>query len=230
MLCNTLRAPMSYFDTTPMGRILNRFSRDVDVCDTTLQENIRFMLQNLFRIACSFIVIGIQTKWMLIAIPPVCVIYYFVEKYYIPTSRQLRRIESITRSPIFIHFSETLSGTASIRAYGSVGQFIDENNKRMDANNSCFYPSLISGRWLSTRLEFLGYTILLSCALIAVASRDTSKAGIVGLTLTYALTMAKPLNWLVIELTNLETNIVSVERCLEYTKTINEVIHNCKLC
>ena len=225
MLNNVLRAPMSYFDTTPMGRILNRFSRDIDVCDTMLQMNIRFMLMNLFRIVCSFIVIGIETPYMLIAIPPVCVIYYFVQRYYIPTSRQLRRIESITRSPIFVHFSETLSGTASIRAYGSVGTFIDENNKRIDVNNSCFYPSLISGRWLSARLEFIGYTILLCCAVIAVASRDTAKAGIVGLTLTYALTMTKPLNWLILEMTNLETNIVSVERCLEYIKTVNEVNH-----
>ena len=225
MLNNILRAPMSYFDTTPMGRILNRFSRDIDVCDTMLQMNIRFMLMNFFRIVCSFIVIGIETPWMLIAIPPVCVIYYFVQRYYIPTSRQLRRIESITRSPIFVHFSETLSGTTSIRAYGSVERFIDENNKRIDVNNSCFYPSLISGRWLSTRLEFIGYIILLCCALIAVASRDTAKAGIVGLTLTYALTMTKPLNWLILEMTNLETNIVSVERCLEYAKTENEVNH-----
>ena len=228
MLNNILRAPMSYFDTTPMGRILNRFSRDIDVCDTMLQMNIRFILLNLFRIFCSFIVIGIETSYMLIAIPPVCVIYYFIQRYYIPTSRQLKRIESITRSPIFVHFSETLSGTASIRAYGSVERFVDENNKRIDVNNSCFYPSLISGRWLSTRLEFIGYTILLCCAAIAVASRDTAKAGIVGLTLTYALTMTKPLNWLILNMTELETNIVSVERCLEYIKTVNEVNHHYK--
>ena len=225
MLANILRAPMSYFDTTPMGRILNRFSRDIDVCDTMLQMNIRITTINLFRTLVSFIVIGIQTPWMLIAVPPLSVIYYFIQHYYIPTSRQLKRIESTSRSPIYIHFSETLSGTTSIRAYGSVSKFIDENNKRVDANNSCFYPSLVTGRWLSTRLEFLGYTIVLCCAMIAVASRGTTSAGTVGLTLSYALTITKSLNMLVRELTNLETNIVSVERCLEYTRTPNEASH-----
>jgi ABC-type multidrug transport system fused ATPase/permease subunit len=166
---------------------------------------------------------GIDTPLVLLIILPIGVIYYLVQKLYIPTSRQLRRIESTTRSPIYIHFSETLSGATSIRAYGTVDKFIQESNIRVDANHSSSYLAVITSRWLAIRLEFLGYSIIFINALYAVLSRGNLSPGVAGLTLSYAMTITRTLNNLVMATTNLETNIVSVERCLEYTRTPMEV-------
>jgi ATP-binding cassette subfamily C (CFTR/MRP) protein 1 len=223
MLHHIFRAPMSFFDTTPMGRILNRFARDIDVCDTLLSMNLRMTLIQAFRAISAFVVMGIDTPLVLLIILPIGVIYYLVQMLYIPTSRQLRRIESTTRSPIYIHFSETLSGATSIRAYGTVDKFIEESNIRVDANHSSSYPAVITSRWLAIRLEFLGYSIIFINALYAVLSRGKLSPGVAGLTLSYAMTITRTLNNLVMATTNLETNIVSVERCLEYTRTPMEV-------
>ena len=224
MLHRMFRAPMSFFDTTPMGRILNRFARDIDVCDTLLNMNIRMTMTQTFRTLSAFIVMAIETPIVLAVILPIGVLYLIVQRFYIPTSRQLRRIESTTRSPIYIHFSETLSGATSIRAYGSVDKFIDESNRRVDMNNMSAFSSVITSCWLSIRLEFLGYSIIFVNALYAVLSRHTLSPGVAGLTLSYAMTITRTLNNLVRATTQLETNIVSVERCLEYTRTPTEVI------
>ncbi|CAG2122691.1 unnamed protein product, partial [Medioppia subpectinata] len=170
-------------NTTPMGRILNRFSRDVDICDTMLGMNIRMTMIQTFRAISAFVVMAIETPLVLVAILPIGLIYLFVQRLYIPTSRQLRRIESTTRSPIYIHFSETLTGATSIRAYGSVEQFIDESNKRVDLNNMSTFAATLTSCWLSIRLEFLGYCIIFVNALYAVISRGSLTPGVAGLTL-----------------------------------------------
>ncbi|XP_054162838.1 multidrug resistance-associated protein 1-like [Oppia nitens] len=224
MLHHIFRAPMSFFDTTPMGRILNRFSRDVDVCDTLLNMNIRMTMVQAFRAISAFAVMAIETPLILAFLLPIGLVYLFVQRLYIPTSRQLRRIESTTRSPIYIHFSETLTGATSIRAYGSVDKFVDESNKRVDMNNMSTFAATITSCWLSIRLELLGYTIIFINALYAVIARRTLSPGVAGLTLSYAMTITRTLNNLIRATTQLETNIVSVERCLEYTETPQEAL------
>lgn len=222
MLIHILHAPMSFFDTTPMGRILNRFSKDIDTADITIRFNIRMMLVQAFRALVSFIIICMETALFLVVIIPLGVMYYMLQKFYIPTSRQTKRLESITRSPIYAHFSETVTGTTSIRAYRATQKFINESNKRVDINHSCYFPSLAASRWLAIRLEFLGYLIVFFAALFAVLTKDTLSPGIVGLSVSYALTITVNLNMLVRATADVETNIVSVERCLEYTKTDTE--------
>jgi ATP-binding cassette subfamily C (CFTR/MRP) protein 1 len=223
MIRRIFQAPVSFFDTTPMGRILNRFTKDIDVCDTVLNVYILWTLMQIFRAVSALIVMAIGIPYILIAILLICVIYFYIQKLFIPTSRQLKRIESTTRSPIYSHFSETLSGTTSIRAYGTVDNFIHELNSRVDLNNSCSYAAIITSRWLAIRLELLGYSIIFINAMLAVLFRGTLSSGTTGLTLSYAMTITRTLNNLVMATTNLETNIVSVERCLEYTRTPMEV-------
>ncbi|XP_023209485.1 multidrug resistance-associated protein 1-like [Centruroides sculpturatus] len=217
MLVRILHAPMSFFDTTPMGRVLNRFSKDVDTTDITIRFNIRMMLVQAFRSLVSFIIICMETALFLVVVIPIGIIYYLLQKFYIPTSRQMKRLESVTRSPIYAHFSETITGTSSIRAYRAAQKFIDESNNRVDTNHSCYYPSLAANRWLAIRLEFLGYSIVFFSALFAVLTKNDLNPGIVGLSVSYALTITANLNMLVRASADVETNIVSVERCLEYS-------------
>ncbi|XP_076324180.1 multidrug resistance-associated protein 1-like isoform X3 [Tachypleus tridentatus] len=222
MLNRIILCPMSFFDTTPIGRILNRFSRDVDTNDLLIRFNVRMLLVQVFRASVAFIAICLETPLILIVMIPLGGLYYLIQRFYIPTTRQLRRLESISRSPIYTHFSETITGTSSIRAYGVTKQFIEESNRRVDVNHTCYFPSVVANRWLSVRLEFLGYCIVFFSALFAVLTRETLSPGLVGLSVSYALTITGNLNMLVKASTGLETNIVAVERCLEYSQIPTE--------
>ena len=219
------RAPMSFFDTTPMGRILNRFSGDIDVCDTILMQNFRETFSQVFRIISTFVIIGIETPVVLVAILPISLMYVFLQQVYIPTSRQLKRIESTSRSPIFNHFSETLSGATSIRAYGSVDKFIEESNKKVDIFNKINFCSINTIYWLSYQMELLGTLMVSINTLYVILSRGNLSAATAGLTLSYALTITRNFSFLIHNSAQLETNIVSVERCLEYTGIQSEARH-----
>lgn len=117
LLSSVLHWPMELFDTTPLGRILNRFSKDVNILDNVLPELLMVFVSQLFAVLGTMVVISISSAWFLIVIVPIMVIYYFVQRFYVATTRQLTRLESITRSPIYSHFGETITGCASIRAY-----------------------------------------------------------------------------------------------------------------
>ena len=207
-----------------MGRIINRFAKDIDTADGAIQFNLRMVLNQFFRTITALAMISLANAYILIAILPLMVVYYFIQRLYIATSRQLRRIDSTSRSPVYTHFSETISGVTSIRAYGAGSKFTKESNQRVDFNNMHYFPSFVASRWLAIRLEFFGYTIVFLSALFAVLSKDTLSPGLVGLSISYSLSITLVLNMLVRSATDLETNIVSIERCLEYTTTPTEVI------
>jgi ABC-type multidrug transport system fused ATPase/permease subunit len=181
-------------------------------------------LLQFFQILVAFTIISFETPLILAPIFPLLLFYYLFQRLYIPTSRQLRRIESTSRSPIYNHFSETVNGATSIRAYGSCDQFIEESNKRLDDNQICYFPTFTAAQWLSIRLEFLGYSIVLLAAIFAVISRNSLSPGIAGLAISYSLNISSILGLFVRSVSSVETNIVSVERCLEYTETPTEVL------
>ncbi|XP_059139698.1 multidrug resistance-associated protein 1-like isoform X2 [Physella acuta] len=217
MLDAILHQPMAFFDTTPVGRILNRFSRDVDVLDSNLARQVRMVLQTLSQMLSIVIVITYTTPIFLALVVPILIIYVLFQKFYIPSSRQFRRLESTTRSPIFSHFSETINGASSIRAYRACDRFFLDSQNQVDVNNKCSFASGSAARWLRVRLEVLGSFIVLFAGLFAIISSDIV-GGMVGLSLTYALQITIAMNLMVQNFTDLETNSVSVERIVEYTE------------
>ncbi|XP_032595392.1 multidrug resistance-associated protein 1 isoform X8 [Drosophila grimshawi] len=216
-----LRWPMELFDITPQGRIVNRFSKDVDTCDNTLPLNLRVAVMQMFAVLATIVVISISTPIFLAVIVPIAFIYYFAQRFYVATSRQLMRLESVSRSPIYSHFGETVTGVSTIRAYTVQDRFIDESDGKVDKNQVCKYPSLIANRWLAVRLEMVGNLIILFASLFAVLGGQTNP-GLVGLSVSYALQVTQTLNWLVRMSSDIETNIVSVERIKEYGETKQE--------
>ncbi|XP_032595396.1 multidrug resistance-associated protein 1 isoform X12 [Drosophila grimshawi] len=221
LLHSNLRWPMELFDTTPQGRVVNRYSKDIDVVDTVLPFNIRVVMMQAFMVLATIVVISISTPIFLAVIVPIAFIYYFAQRFYVATSRQLMRLESVSRSPIYSHFGETVTGVSTIRAYTVQDRFIDESDGKVDKNQVCKYPSLIANRWLAVRLEMVGNLIILFASLFAVLGGQTNP-GLVGLSVSYALQVTQTLNWLVRMSSDIETNIVSVERIKEYGETKQE--------
>jgi ABC-type multidrug transport system fused ATPase/permease subunit len=219
------RSPMSFFETTPSGRILNRFSSDIYRVDEVLARTFNMLFANSARAVFTMIVISTTTPAFLLFVIPLSYIYLSYQKYYLRTSRELKRLDSVTRSPIFAHFQESLGGISTIRAYRQENRFALENEWRMDANLRAYFPSISANRWLAVRLEFIGSIIILASAglaIMSVASGSLLSPGMVGLAMSYALQITQSLNWIVRQTVEVETNIVSVERVLEYANLPSE--------
>ncbi|RLV99346.1 hypothetical protein DV515_00009898 [Chloebia gouldiae] len=222
LLENKFHTPQSFYDTTPTGRIINRFSKDIYVIDEVIPNTILMFLGTFFTSLSTMIVIIASTPLFAVVIIPLAILYFFVQRFYVATSRQLKRLESVSRSPIYSHFSETVSGASVIRAYRRVKAFVDISDSKVDENQKSYYPGIVSNRWLGIRVEFVGNCIVLFAALFAVIGRNSLNAGLVGLSVSYALQVTLSLNWMVRMTSDLETNIVAVERIKEYSETETE--------
>ncbi|KAF1981153.1 ABC transporter family protein [Aulographum hederae CBS 113979] len=219
------RSPMSFFETTPSGRILNRFSSDIYRVDEVLARTFNMLFVNSARALFTLVVISASTPVFIALIVPLAALYLYIQRYYLRTSRELKRLDSISRSPIYAHFQESLSGISTIRAYRQQKRFTLENEWRVDANLRAYFPSINANRWLAVRLEFIGSIIILGAAGFAIISVSTGSglsAGLVGLAMSYALQITQSLNWIVRQTVEVETNIVSVERVLEYAQLPSE--------
>jgi ABC-type multidrug transport system fused ATPase/permease subunit len=136
----------------------------------------------------------------------------------VASSRELKRLESVSRSPIYSHFGETINGFQTIRAFRMQRQFMAESERRVDENHRVSYPNIVANRWLAVRLETVGNFIILGSALFCVLGRATLSPGLVGLAVSYALSVTQTLNWLVRMTSEIETDIVSAERLKEYAE------------
>ncbi|CAF1436131.1 unnamed protein product [Rotaria sordida] len=218
ILIGVLHSPMSFFDTTPVGRIINRFAKDIDSIDTALPNAFSQALTTLITVVATLIIL-IYGSWIAIfELIPLTILFAYVQRIYISSSRQLRRLDSVTRSSIYANFGETIHGLSSIRAYRVQQRFIDMSDKFMDRNQSCNFASSVANRWLGVRLEMISNLIILFTAITSVFLRDHLTAGTVGLMITYALQITNSLNLLVRTSSEIETNIVSVERINEYAE------------
>ena len=222
LLHRILRCPMSFFETTPVGRIVNRFSKDMDTVDLSMALRFLFFLLCCFQMIPTFTVIVFVTPIFATVIIPSLIAYLLVQRFYINTQRQLKRLESATRSPVYSHFSETLAGAATIRAFAVDHQFINESDLKVETNQKCKFITMALNQWLISVLGFLGNTLVFLAALFAVLSRDILNAGLTGLAITYSMQISQFLNWFTQALGQMETEIVSVERILEYSNNPTE--------
>ena len=180
---------------------------------------------NAMRALYTLGLIAVSTPMFVAMILPLGGVYLYIQRYYLRTSRELKRLDSVSRSPIYAHFQESLGGITTIRAYRQQQRFASENEWRVDANLRAYFPSISANRWLAVRLEFIGSFIILaaaSFAIISVATGSGLSAGMVGLAMSYALQITQSLNWIVRQTVEVETNIVSVERVLEYARLPSE--------
>lgn len=183
------------------------------------------VLTNIIRTFFTLGIVSISTPAFIWLIIPLAVLYLSVQNYYIRTSRELRRHESATRSPIYAHFQESLYGISTIRAYRQQARFERENTDRVDAHLRTLFPSACVNHWLGIRLELLGALVLLSSAgfsVLAIARGSPLSPSLVGLTMSYCLQITASLNAVVRQSVEVQLNVVSLERVLEYTNLPSE--------
>lgn len=223
LLTRVLRLPMSFFDTTPMGRIVNRFSSDMAAIDSQLPEECNDLFAFVTLMGGSLLVIAYSTPSFLLAFPVLVVAYVVVQDYFIKTSAALRRLYSVAKSPLYQHFSETLAGVSTIRVMsGQTHRFILENEAKTDVTVNRTNAIQLVNRWLQIRVELMGGLIVFSAAALAVLNADNLDPSLVGLALTYALSMVTFINALVRTFSEVQNLLVSVERVMEYSEKPTE--------
>ncbi|KAJ3031489.1 UNVERIFIED_CONTAM: hypothetical protein HDU68_003429 [Siphonaria sp. JEL0065] len=214
-----LRAPTSFYDTTPLGRILNRFSRDVDAIDNQLSFSFRQLISQVAITLSTFIVMCSALPWFTGAVIPALVIYYFISTVYRNTARELKRLDSTSKSPLYANFGETLIGIATIRAYNDQHRFMVRNDEITDNNNSPYFLLMTAQNWLSLRLQLIGSLLVMCAALIGVLS-DTISPSFFGLCLSYSLSVTQILSMTIQNFTQTEIAMNSVERIEAYAYSI----------
>eukprot|EP00246_Nothoceros_aenigmaticus_P013792 TRINITY_DN4941_c0_g1_i1.p1 TRINITY_DN4941_c0_g1~~TRINITY_DN4941_c0_g1_i1.p1 ORF type:complete len:1023 (+),score=185.59 TRINITY_DN4941_c0_g1_i1:213-3071(+) len=223
MLRSIFRAPMSFFDTTPSGRFLTRFSTDqafLDLIIPILFGGVSAIAISLFGI---LVVVASVTFSIIALIIPLGVLYYFYQKYFIATSRELTRVDAITKAPVILHFSESIAGFETIRCFNQQERFIATNIQRTNTNLKMDFHNNAANEWVGYRMEMLGTVLLCGLALLLVAlPASIIEPELVGLALSYGLSLNSLLYVTVLFACQLENKMVSVERIDQYTHLPSE--------
>lgn len=217
-----IHAPMRFFDTTPVGRILNRFGKDVSTVDMQIARSASFLIECVTGIIASTIVITTITPQFLVVAVAISCLYFVIGLFYLRISRELKRLNSVSRSPIYSHFTESLVGVTTIRAYGVEEQFMRTVYEKIDSFVAPFYFLWMSNRWLYARIELTGAFVILFTGFFLIINMDTIDAGMAGISLFYARTFLESIYWFIRQYTTVEMNLNSVERIQEYLELEQE--------
>jgi len=219
-----LRAPVNlFFDVTPTGEILNRFAADLDHVDKDLPDHGQQFLQNSLYVVAAVVVCALSSVYFLIVLVPIFAIYALTQSYYRRSSRELKRLEGITRSPIFSHFQETLNGLPCIRAYDMQASFTKVAEEQINRNNAIFFYFQMTSRWLAFRLDSIGVIIFVTVAAFALflpQENSAENAEVIGLALVYSLQITGLLQWTVRTFIETENHMTAVERLQHYNQNI----------
>ncbi|XP_077399671.1 ATP-binding cassette sub-family C member 4-like isoform X2 [Vanacampus margaritifer] len=217
-----LRTPVRFFDVNPIGRILNRFSKDISQMDSMLPlifvDFYQLFLQNVGVLAVAASIIPL----LLVSIAPLLFLFLYLRRYYLSTSRDIKRLESTTRSPVFSHLSSSLQGLCSIRAFRGEERLTKAFDSHQDRHSEAWFLFLMTSRWFALRLDSICSVFITVATFGCILLRDGLEAGEVGLVLTYAVTLIGNFQWTVRQSAELENMMTSVERVVEYTELKSE--------
>ena len=216
LLQNIMRATFGFFDKTPIGQITNRFSKDLDTIDNDILLVASGVLQSIFGLVMIIALISAITPGFFLPATILTLLYFGIGFIYIRSSRDLKRIESAQRSPIYQQFGETLSGVTTIRAYGDETRFAQENATRVNNYNRPFIYLWATNRWLALRVDLAGAFVSFFASVFVILNVGKIDAGAAGLSLTYAVMFNEQILWLVRLWATTEQNAAVVERVKEY--------------
>ncbi|RXM37114.1 Multidrug resistance-associated protein 4 [Acipenser ruthenus] len=222
MFQSILRTPVRFFDVNPIGRILNRFSKDIGQLDSLLALTFADFIQISLQIVGVIAVAVSVIPWIIIPLIPLLIIFIILRRYFLQTSRDVKRLESTTRSPVFSHLSSSLQGLWTIRAFKAEQRFQSEFDDHQDLHSESWFLFLTTSRWFSVRLDGLCTIFVPTVAFGSLLLANELEAGNVGLALSYAITLVGMFQWGVRQSAEVENQMTSVERVLDYTELENE--------
>ncbi|KAH9187811.1 hypothetical protein AeNC1_010212, partial [Aphanomyces euteiches] len=220
---SVLHAPVhTFFDVTPVGRILNRFSSDLDQVDSMLPYAGVFFLNFMIQTVAVLIVCSVSAPFILVLYVPLVVVFYKIQAYFNRTAVELKRMDSVARSPVVNLVSEALAGLATIRAFNKTATFVSRNRDAIDHAQNLMMLHRTIYRWLEMRLDWLCTVVVAGVAFVLVASKASLGITAAGLGLTYASQMSICLSRLVIGASLTDNLITCVERLDEYAALDHE--------
>lgn len=211
-----LQTPMSFMDTTPMGRILNRFTKDTDALDNEIGDEIRMFIFTMSQIFGVIILCIIYLPWFAIAVPFLGYMFVAIADYYQASAREIKRLEAVQRSHVYNNFNETLNGMPTIKAYDQEARFITKNDVFINNMNEAYYLTIANQRWLAIHLDMVATLFSLLISILCVCRVFKLSPASVGLLLSYVLNIAGQLSFLLRSYTQMENAMNSVERVSEY--------------
>jgi ABC-type multidrug transport system fused ATPase/permease subunit len=211
-----LHTPMSYMDTTPMGRILNRFTKDTDSLDNELGEQVQYFIFPMANIIGVIILCIIYLPWFAIAVPFLAFAFVFFANFYQGSSREIKRLEAIQRSKVFNNFNEILSGMQTIQACKANDAFMKRNDDCINKMNEAYYVTISSQRWLCVNLDILAACFALIICLLCITGQFNISPSSTGLLLSYIIQIVGLLSVTVRAMTATENEMNAVERLHHY--------------
>ncbi|KAJ6666237.1 hypothetical protein lerEdw1_000509 [Lerista edwardsae] len=210
LLNKIIIGPIRFFDTTPLGLILNRFSADTNIIDQHIPPTLESLSRSTLLCLSAIGMISYATPLFLVALVPLGIAFYFIQKYFRVASKDLQELDDSTQLPLLCHFSETVEGLTTIRAFRHEARFKQRMLELTDTNNIAYLFLSAANRWLEVRTDYLGAFIVLTAAGASIFQAPSS--GLVGLGLLYALTITNYLNWVVRNLADLEVQMGAVKK------------------
>lgn len=213
-------APMFFFDTTPSGRIVNRFSKDLDDVDVQLPIQLEQFFLNTITSVLSIGLIAYVYPYFLIACGPILCFYAYVVSVFKPAQREIKRLDNVSRAPVISWLTATLQGLPTLHAYGKEQDFMQEFCRRVDANARAYYAFLFTTQWFAVRLDLVTTLMTGSTALLVVFLRGSVDASLAALALLYVTSLAGMLQFTTRLLAEVESRFTSVERIANYMTTL----------
>ncbi|CAN9497709.1 unnamed protein product [Ophioblennius macclurei] len=217
-----LRTSIRFFDVNPIGRILNRFSKDIGYLDSLLPWTFVDFIQVFLQVVGVISIAGLIIPWILLPVVPLLAIFLILRCYFLQTSRDIKRLESTTRSPVFSHLSCSLQGLSTIRAFKVQQRFQQMFDEYQDLHSEAWFLFLTTSRWLAVRLDGICSVFVTIISFGCVYLRDGLEPGAVGLALSYAITLTGMFQWGVRQSAEVENMMTSVERVVEYAELESE--------
>lgn len=221
-----MHAPMAFFDTTPMGRIINRFTKDTDVLDNEIAEQCRLFCQGLGNMVGVLILCIIFLPWFAITVPFIVGYLILTFGYYQATAREVKRLEGVSRSLVFSNFDEVLHGMQTIKLYSCDSQFIDKNSNQINEMNESYLLSISLQRWFAISLHGCSATLNIIISMLCVSNAYPISAAASGLIISYLVQFSMQITSFSKAMGQIEQQLSSVERVCEYaTELVQEATY-----